>query len=133
MMSSSRIRNLLFFTAAYVLLLLSVDALGRPYLDADMLFRIKGMLMGAWVVAWANADPKTLVPLDKLTCDPARDQSLRRLAAWVMVLGGVAYMLAFAFAPLAIAGTLAMCLLAPAVVVVGGITARCAWRRRSAG
>jgi hypothetical protein len=49
-----------------------------------------------------------------------------------MVLGGLGYALAYALAPVAIASTLAICLPAPAVLVVAGIVARCAWARRGA-
>jgi hypothetical protein len=73
-----------------------------------------------------------LVPLARLSCDPVREQTLRRFAGRVMVLGGLGYALAYAFAPIAIAPTLAICLLAPAVLIVAGIMARCAWARRSA-
>jgi membrane protein DedA with SNARE-associated domain len=54
---------------------------------------------------------------------------MRRICGWALVLGGLGYTLAYALAPIAIASTLAMCLLAPAVVVVASIVARCAWMR----
>jgi hypothetical protein len=131
MTSNFRIRRALFI-ASCVVLPLSVSAIGRHFFDAATSIRLTGVLTGALLVIWANAMPKMLVPLDKLSCAPAREQSLRRLAAWAMVLGGMGYLLAFALAPIAIASTLAICILAPAVVVVAGIAARCAWRRRNA-
>lgn len=132
MTSSFHNRRALVFAAGCALLLLLVSALGTHYLDAATAVRMNGMLMGALLVGWANTVPKKLVPLDRLSCNPAREQTLRRFAGWAMVLGGMGYLLAFAFAPIAIAGTLAICLLAPAVVAVTGIVARCAWMRRSA-
>lgn len=131
MTSSFRIRRALFMASCLVLPL-SVSAIGRQYFDAATVIRMTGMVMGALLVVWANAMPKMLVPLDRLSCAPAREQALRRFAAWAMVLGGLGYLLAFALAPIAIASTLAICLLAPPVVVVAGITARCAWMRRRA-
>jgi hypothetical protein len=91
-----------------------------------------GMLMGSVVLVSANAIPKRLVPLARLSCDPAREQTLRRFGGRVLVLGGLGYTFAYALAPIPIASTLAICLLAPAVLVVAGITARCAWMRRKA-
>lgn len=132
MTSRFRNRGALFFAAGCALLLLVVSALGRHNLDAATAVRMNGMLMGALLVGWANSVPKKLVPLERLSCNPAREQTLRRFAGWAMVLGGMGYLLAFAVAPIAIAGTLAICLLAPAVVAVTGIVARCAWMRRSA-
>jgi hypothetical protein len=72
------------------------------------------------------------VPLARLSCDPAREQTLRRFGGRALVLGGLGYALAYALAPIVIASTLAICLLAPAVLVVMGISARCAWRRLGA-
>jgi hypothetical protein len=88
--------------------------------------RLMGMLFGAVVLVTANAMPKRLVPLARLSCDPAREQTLRRFAGRALVLGGLGYTLAYALAPVAIASNLAICLLAPAVLVVAGIMARCA-------
>ncbi len=91
-----------------------------------------GMLMGTVTIVAANAIPKKLVPLARMTCDPAREQRLRRFGARALVLGGVGYTLAFALAPIAIASTLAVCLLAPAFLAVAASVARCAWMRRRA-
>jgi hypothetical protein len=76
-----------------------------------------------------NAIPKTLVPLPRLSCAPSREQTLRRVCGWAAVLGGLGYTLAYAFAPMTIAGQLANGILAPAFVIVAGIMARCGWIR----
>ena len=72
----------------------------------------------------ANAAPKTLSPLTRMRCDPAAEQSIRRFSSWTLVLGVVAYMLAWAIAPIAYAGTLATSLLGGATLLV---LARLAW------
>ena len=127
------IRRALLIAAAYLLTAVALDALRQHHVvSAETTERFMGMLFGAVAIVSANAIPKRLVPLARLSCDPAREQALRRFGARALVLGGLGYTLAFALAPIEIASTLAICLLAPAAVVVAGITARCAWRRRGA-
>ena len=127
------IRRSLLIAAAYLLAAVALNELRRrDVVSAELVQRLMGMLMGSGVLVSANAIPKKLVPLARLSCDPAREQALRRFCGRVMVLGGLGYTLAFALAPIAIAAALAMCLLAPALVVVAGIAARCAWARRRA-
>lgn len=132
MTSSFRSRRPLALATFYAAVLLTTSVLGRHYLDAATAVRLNGVTMGVLLVAWANTMPKMLVPLHRLACDPAREQALRRFAGWAMVLGGLGYTLAFALAPIAVAATLAICLLAPAVVAVAAIVARCAWMNRRA-
>lgn len=132
MIMNHPIRRSLLVAAIYLLTAVVLNELRqRQLVSAEMAMRLMGMLMGSAVLVSANAIPKRLVPLARLSCAPAREQTLRRFAAWTLVLGGLSYTLAYALAPIAIASTLAICLLAPAVLVVGGITARCAWMRRS--
>lgn len=132
MIMNHPIRRSLLVAAIFLLTAVVLNELRqRQLVSAEMVMRLMGMLMGSAVLVSANAIPKRLVPLARLSCAPAREQTLRRFAAWALVLGGLGYTLAYALAPIAIATTLAICLLAPAVLVVGGITARCAWMRRS--
>lgn len=127
------IRRSLLIAAIYLLTAVVLNELRQRHLvSAEAAVRLMGMLMGAVVLVSANAIPKRLVPLARLSCDPAREQTFRRFGGWVMVLGGLGYTLAYALAPIAIASTLAVSLLAPAVLIVAGTTARCAWRHRSA-
>ena len=129
-----RIRHSLSIAALYLLTAVMLAELRRHLVvGPETVERLMGLLMGTVVIVSANAIPKRLVPLARLSCAPAREQSLRRFAGWALVLGGVGYTLAFALAPIAIASVLAICLLAPAAVVVAGIAARCAWMRRRAG
>ncbi|XHS76958.1 hypothetical protein ACFJGW_14620 [Burkholderiaceae bacterium UC74_6] len=132
MIMKFRLRGALLIAAAYVLLPVLAREFGWHGLDAAAVIRMNGVLVGAFLVLWANAIPKVLVPLDRLSCNPAREQAMRRLVGWVMVLGGVAYSLAFALAPAAVAARLAICLLAPAVLVAVLVGLRCAWSRRIA-
>ena len=133
MISSFRIRSALAFAAAYVALPLVAAVVGRHDLDPELSTRMIGVLMGALVLAWANAVPKQLMPLARLSCDPAREQALRRFSGWTLALGALGYLLAYALAPIAIAGTLAICILAPATAAVALAVARCAWLARRAG
>jgi len=127
------IRRSLLIAAVYLLTALMLNALRqRHVVSAETVERLMGMLMGTVAIVSANAIPKRLVPLARLSCGPAREQRLRRFCGWAMVLGGLGYTLAFALAPIAIAATLAICLLAPTVAVVGGVVLRCAWMRRRA-
>ena len=71
------------------------------YLDIDMARRLTGVLLGAVVVVYANAIPKSLVALARLRCSPAGEQAARRFAGWSLVLGGLGYMAAALLAPLA--------------------------------
>lgn len=119
--------------ALYLLTSIVLAALRQHQIvSAETSVRLMGMMMGSVVLVTANVIPKRLVPLARLSCAPPREQALRRFAAWTMVLGGLGFTLAYALAPIAIARTLAICLLAPASIVVLGIQARCAWMRRSA-
>ena len=127
------IRRALAIAALYLLAALMLTQLRlHQVISAEAVQRLMGVLMGAVVILSANLIPKRLVPLARLSCDPAREQTLRRFCGRVLVLGGLGYTLAFALAPIAIAATLAMCLLAPAAIAVAGVAARCAWLRRGA-
>ncbi len=133
MMQNHPIRRSLLIAAIYLLTSVVLNALRQHQIvSAETVVRLMGMLMGSVVLVSANAIPKRLVPLARLSCDPAREQGLRRLGGWALVLGGLGWTLAYVLAPIAIASTLAICFLAPAVLVVAGITAHCSWRGRSA-
>lgn len=133
MIMNQSIRRSLSLAAIYLLTAVVLNALRqRDVVSAETAERLMGVLLGSVVIVSANAIPKRLVPLARLSCDPGREQTLRRFAGRAMVLGGLGFTLAYVLAPIAIASTLAICLLAPAVLVVAGIMTRCAWMRRSA-
>ena len=109
----------LFVGASLVIRRLSPD-----YLSAEVAQRMLGVLMGALVVAYANAAPKALTPLIHLRCNATTEQTLRRFGGWTILLGGLGYMAAWLAAPYEIAAVLAMCLLGTAWLVA---MARTAW------
>lgn len=85
------------------------------YLSLEMARRLTGVLLGAVVVVYANAIPKSLMALARLRCSPAREQAARRFAGWSLVLGGLGYMAAALLAPLAIMHLLGGSILAVAL------------------
>ena len=71
------------------------------YLSLEWAQRLTGALLGLLVVVYANVIPKSLTSMVRLRCPPAAEQAARRFAGWSLVLGGLGYMLAMLFAPLA--------------------------------
>jgi len=98
----------------------SAASFGRPLLGAALILAVSGALawaapehisdelkrrlvaamLGAVVVIYANAIPKSLTALAQLRCSPEREQAARRFAGWSLVLGGIGYVLAALLAPL---------------------------------
>lgn len=133
MIQNNPIRRSLLIAAIYLLTAVVLNELLQHHIvSAEAAVRMMGVLIGSVAIVSANAIPKRLVPLTRLSCNPSREQTLRRLGGWALVMGGLGYTLAYALAPIAIASTAAICLMVPAVVVVGGMLARCAWMRLSA-
>ena len=130
MIQHHQLRRLLSIVATYVVASAALNALQQHHVvSAETAVRLMGMLVGLIALVCANAIPKQLVPLARLSCSPAREQTLRRICGWAGVLGGLGYTLAYALAPFASAGKLANALLVPAVAVVAVIAVRCAWIR----
>jgi Ca2+/Na+ antiporter len=90
------------------------------YLSLELGRRLLGFVMGAVIVAYANAAPKTLTPLIQRRCDPATEQAIRRFTGWTLALGGAAYALTWLIAPLDSAEWLSMGLLGFALLLVIG-------------
>jgi len=99
------------------------------WLSPEWAQRLTGALLGLVVVCYANVIPKSLTSLARLRCSPQAEQAARRFAGWSMVLGGLGYILAMLFAPLA-----NMHLAGAAVLAVGLLAAvlRCFGARASA-
>jgi hypothetical protein len=110
-----------FLAVMLVLTLLSPEPLSR-----DLRQRLIGVMFGLLVVGYANAAPKTLTPLARLRCTPAAEQAIRRFVAWTLVLGGLAYIAGWIFAPIDHADVIATGLLGTAFVTV---IARVAWAK----
>jgi hypothetical protein len=106
---------------------MAAKRLSPTYLSPDLSHRLLGVLMGAVVVIYANTVPKALAPLTQTRCDPIAAQAIRRFTGWSLVLGGTAYALAWAFAPLQIADALAVSFLGASVLLVA---ARVSWSIR---
>lgn len=83
----------------------------------DCAQRVLGVMMGALVVLYANSAPKILSPLTA-SCSAEGEQALRRFTGWALVLGGLGYMGAWLFAPVAQAAVIALALLELAFALV---------------
>jgi rhodanese-related sulfurtransferase len=109
----------LFLQASIALKWLSPDTL-----SAEMAHRLMGVLMGALVVFYANAVPKSLTPLVRMRCDPTAEQALRRFTGWTLALGGAAFAAASMFAPVDSADAIAVSALGSSLLVVVARLAR---------
>jgi hypothetical protein len=104
----------------------AIGFLAPEHISEELSRRLMGVMLGALVVYYANAAPRALTPLARLRCDPAAEQAFRRFFGWTLVLGGVAYMLAYIVAPLDVADVVATALLGAAMLV---IVARMIWMK----
>jgi hypothetical protein len=111
------IRQALGLAGAFLALALGLQFLWPETLDRDVARRLLGAAMGAVIVVLANKVPKTLTPLARL-CDPALEQSMRRVMGWSVALGGLGFALAWIFAPIDLAAGTAMVLLASSLIYV---------------
>ncbi len=102
----------LLIGGSLTLVLLTPDVISR-----DLARRLLGVMLGAFVVYYANTVPKVLPPL--VRGNAAAEQSMRRFTAWSIALGGLGYMAAWAFAPLEDANLIAVTCLGGALIVVG--------------
>jgi len=120
MMPKSTLARALLGAALYLLVALAIRKLGPSWFAPDTVSRLGGMWIAVPSIVIANALPKKKrVPLDRLACDPAEVQALRRFVAQALVLGGIGFMLAYGLAPLAVANSMAASLLAIALIAVG--------------
>lgn len=114
--------------AALVLAVSALLAWLTPaYLDVEMRQRLAGVLMGAIVVAYANAIPKAAFA--RTRCVPALPQAARRFTGWALVLGGLGYIAAWLLAPIGVSGMVAGLTLGTAVTVAALRLYRMAHRR----
>lgn len=107
----------LFAAALFLGATAALRWLSPTYIDAGLGQRLIGIMMGTLVVVYANALPKTLIPLAALRCRPARDQAVRRFIGIALVSGGVGYILAWIVAPIGVAHVYAMAALGTAFLV----------------
>jgi hypothetical protein len=84
--------------------------------DADVTRRATMAMMGAFLMYYGNAIPKTLTPLSA-GCDAARAQAAQRLAGWTWVLAGLGLGVAWVALPVAVADAVSTVLLAGGMLV----------------
>lgn len=108
----------LVIAGALLLAAVALKAASPAYVSIDCAERVLGIMMGALVVMYANNAPKILSPLVAGRCSDAGEQALRRFTGWALVLGGLGYMGAWLFAPLAYAAVSALALLGTAFALV---------------
>ena len=92
-----------------VLVWLTPDVISR-----DASYRGFGVMLGLFVMFYANEGPKMLPPLDRVR-NPVAEQERRRFTGWVITLGGLAYVLTWLIAPVSYAPPISMTLLAASV------------------
>ncbi|MEO5816757.1 MAG: hypothetical protein ABIT20_15900 [Gemmatimonadaceae bacterium] len=101
----------LLIGGSLTLKLLTPDVISR-----ELALRLLGVMLGAFVVVYANAVPKMLPPI--MRGDAAAEQAMRRFTGWCLTLGGVAYAAAWIIAPLNRANLLAVASLGGAHLIV---------------
>jgi hypothetical protein len=100
------------------------DLLGGEEFSHRMVRALTGLVL-AYI---GNSIPKTLTPLDRLCCDPARVQAFQRWSGWIWLLAGVGYAIVWLVAPLDLATPISMAVLVIAIAL--GLTLLI-WLRRS--
>ena len=107
----------LVIAAALLLATAAIISASPAYISVDCAERVLGIMMGALVVMYANSAPKILSPLTA-SCSAEGEQALRRFTGWALVLGGLGYMGAWLFAPIAHAALIGLSLLGLAFAAV---------------
>jgi hypothetical protein len=111
--------------AGFLLATAAVLAFLTPdHISPGLAQRIIGVVMGLFVVVYANAVPKRLPRSLATRCATSAGQDLRRFTAWTMVIGGFGYAIASLVAPIDHAVLIAAILLGAALLLVVG---RVAW------
>lgn len=115
---SSQVRRALIVGGLLIAASYLLKRLSPAVMSPDTAERILGVLMGGVVVAYANALPKLSQGEVGTACRTDEHQASRRFAGWMLALGGLAYVLFWAFAPLAVASVASTSILAVAVAAV---------------
>jgi hypothetical protein len=95
-------------------------ALAPSVISEEVAHRILGALLGAVVLAYANAVPKLISRRLPTRRDPALEQAQRRFVGWSLVIGGLGYSAAWVFAPIGSANLIAGTILASTVALAIG-------------
>lgn len=122
---SSQIRRALIVGGLLIGASYLLRRLSPAVMSPDTAERILGVLMGGVVVAYANALPKLSQGEIGTACRTDEHHASRRFAGWMLALGGLAYVLLWALAPLDVAGFASTAILA---IAVAAVIARLFWR-----
>jgi hypothetical protein len=88
------------------------------FLEASMHERIWGVIMGIVLIYFGNLTPKILSPLTREKCSAPVERRLKLFTGWTFVLAGIAYAISWVALPIHMASTVAMSVVAFAVVLV---------------
>lgn len=92
-------------------------ARGIDLLGPDAVRRTLPVIIGIVLAAYSNLMPKGLGRQRASAEAMAIDQAARRVGGWSMTLAGLAYAALWAFAPIAIAGTAGLVIVASALLI----------------
>ena len=106
-----------------IVALLLVSARRAGMIGPDIVDRVMGVLFGLYFVVIGNFMPKKLDPPKGEPCTPSRKQALLRFSGWIFVFMGLGYALVWLIFPVEQAGTVAMFVVVPGVLLVAGRTA----------
>ena len=95
------------------------------YLGEETIDRAVQVMIGLGLALWSNFTPKQIGPVGPLQVE-AWKQRLLRLTGWSMMLAGLAYAALHAFAPLDIARTASIIIVAAAMALTLAYTVRVA-------
>jgi hypothetical protein len=98
--SNAPVVRALLIAGALVGAAVTLRVLTPSHLSPDLARRMMGVLLGVIVMVYANAVPKALSPLMQIRCEVAEEQAIRRFTGWSLVLGGMAFALAWLVAPI---------------------------------
>lgn len=93
---------------------------GAGWLSQDTGRRAMQVLIGLGLAAYANLMPKQIGSANRSATAMARTQSALRVGGWSLTLAGLAYAGLWAFAPLALADTASMAVVAGATLLTLG-------------
>lgn len=105
-------------------------ARSQGLIEDNLAHRLRGVIIGVFLVITGNAIPKTRGLYGKENCEPSTRQSFRRYAGWIFVLAGLGYTISWLAVPIAHAETVAVVFVAASIVLVLPRMVWCALKRR---
>ena len=116
----SSIARALLVAGLFIAATAAIQLLSPEYVSQSVARRSLGVMLGLFVVVYANAVPKALRPLAQMKCDPVAEQAKRRFVGWSITLGGAAFAAVWVLAPLESTDFLSMGVLGASVLLVVG-------------